>query len=63
MTEAFYHIYVNGKCVHAALTKENMEKELNHINYFLELTNLADKAKIETVRCEPSAVSSVEGSY
>jgi len=53
MMDTFYHIYVNGKCVSAALQKEELENELKHIKGFLELTNLNDKATIETVECEP----------
>ena len=53
MMDTFYHIYVNGKCVSAALSQEELKTELKYIKGFLELTNLDDKATIETVACEP----------
>ena len=62
MMDTFYHIYVNGKCVSAALSQEELKTELKYIKGFLELTNLNDKATIETVACEPS-LNTVEASY
>ena len=57
----FYHIYVNEQCIHSALTKVQLNKQLTYIKGFLELTNLEDKANIEIVECEYT--DALEASY
>jgi len=46
-----YHIYVNGKCVKANLPKEDFDKEMHQLDYFLDLTNLRSSATIEYEEC------------
>lgn len=61
--EALYHIYVNDKCVKNSLNEEDFKKEMQHIRAFLELTHLDKDATLDYVRCEPPALTLVEGSY
>ena len=52
MTDALYHIYVNNRCVKAALTEDDFKREMQHIEAFLELTHLDKNAKLHYVKCE-----------
>lgn len=52
ITKDCYHIYVNEKCVKANLDEEEFNKELRHIEAFLELTNLTEQATIDYEHCE-----------
>ena len=61
--EARYHIYVNDKCVRNNRPEEEFKREMQHIQAFLELTHLDKSATLDYVRCEPPALTLVEGSY
>ena len=52
MIDTLYHIYVNDKCVKAALNESEFKREMQHLRGFLELTNLDKSAKLDYVRCE-----------
>lgn len=52
-SETIYHIYVNNVCVEACVLEEELERHLNHIKGFLELTNIVKNATIDYIRCEP----------
>ena len=61
MIDTLYHIYVNDKCVKAALNESEFKREMQHLQGFLELTNLDKSAKLDYVRCEPPTYT--EASY
>ena len=61
--DALYHIYVNDRCVRSSLCEEDFKREMQHIQAFLELTHLDKDATLDYVRCEPPALTLVEGSY
>ena len=52
MIDTLYHIYVNDKCVKAALNESEFKREMQHIEAFLELTHLDKSAKLDYVECE-----------
>ena len=61
MKDTLYHIYVNNKCIKAALNECDFKREMQHIKAFLELTHLDEDAKLEYVQCE--APGYTEASY
>ncbi len=61
--ESLYHIYVNNKCVKAALNESEFKREMQYIQAFLELTHLDNSAKLEYVKCDPPELSLADGSY